>query len=251
MSKKSKKEQSPAQSPTLGSLHEIDELIKSGEYLDAFDRISHALGQAELSSDNLVKQVEARFKTTVLRLCGFEGTAGELGGLQSLVGKAPDLHSRLMAASWVRACTASASFPHSSDLDRALSATVEQELLEVYPRYGLDARAQTYEKRKKLTSALAELERFLGTTATSAIELNVLGTIRQSFMKAFKTPLAQAVVWPFFPKELVAEARLAALFQSVTDLVESGADDVMDSIQERMRNVRSVLYRGRQIWNHL
>jgi hypothetical protein len=219
-------------------LAEIDELNQGGLYIRALDLVCKNLEDLNATSQ-AISDYEKRLVTAIRGLCYVDGLADDGSALRDCLVNVPRSVIQVVGATWARACTACSSFPKLSETERGVADAVSDALSSVYQRLGVLPNAQNYEKRKAITTALPQLEAELRELINSPIEVGIAGTIRQRFMKMFKGPLTQAVVWPFLPEDMRSELRFAQLFTAILELGEAGPDELLDAFEDASAIVRS------------
>jgi len=213
------------------SLFAIDALNQERGYVHALDRICIDLLKTESATQQLVAQYEQRFLVAITGICEGESIPKEPGGFRKQLSAAPHSSVQLASATWIRASLACSIFPVSSEIERDITESVERSFTEVYRRLDLDPKTQSYEKRKAILNNLSTFEKDLSNLLSSPISIRLIGTLRQGLMKLLKSPISQAVLYPFVPEKIRSESRLAQLFQCVSDLAESAPEELMQTFQ--------------------
>jgi hypothetical protein len=182
--------------PTALELHlgTVNSLIAGRNFVKAFDQICLGISECEQSAHEIAKKYEDVFLKTISALCEADEQVAEAKSVRAIVANSPRPNIQLIIASWLRSSAKCLSFPTSNAMERDLSDVADDLLSEVYGRLGIDPKMQQYEKRRKLTDALTELERNFHLFAEPGIDIAIIGTVRPQFMKLFKHPLAQAIV---------------------------------------------------------
>lgn len=214
----------------MDSLSAIDKLNQDSKYAYVLDRICLDLQHCD-AKEKTIAQYEQRFSTAIAGLCGGKDLSIEPGSLRNLLSTAPLSIVQLACSAWIRASLACATFPVSPDIEREIVDAVDKSFSDVYRKLALDSKTQPYEKRQNLLNELETLERDMHSLLNSPVSVSLIGTLRQRFMKLFKTPIAQAVVWPFLPDQMRSEPLLAQLFQCVSEFAEAGPDDLMEAFE--------------------
>lgn len=233
----------------MDSLSAIDKLNQDSKYAYALDRICLDLQHCD-AKEKTIAQYEQRYSTAIAGLCGGEGLSIESGRLRNLLSTAPLSIVQLACSAWIRASLACATFPVSPDIEREIADAVDKSFSDVYRKLALDSKTQPYEKRKNLINALETLEGDMHSLLNSPVSVSLIGTLRQRFMKLFKTPIAQAVVWPFLPDQMRSEPRLAQLFQCVSELAEAGPDDLMEAFENASEILETFKAEAEQFATH-
>lgn len=231
------------------SLSAIDGLIEGGEYVYALDRICLDLEHVA-TKEQAITQYELRLINAIGGLCTQSKISvdpAEFGSLRSI---APPPIVQLVSSTSIRASLACAAFPVSSYLKREFASAIDQSFSDLGRKQQHDPKTQAYEKRKILVDALETLEADMQSLLRSDLRVDLVGALRQSFMKLFKTPMTQAVIWPFIPKEMRSEVRLAQLFQCVSALAEAGPEDLLQVFKNASEILKTFTAEAEQLRTH-
>ncbi len=132
-------------------------------------------------------------------------------------------------APWLlRIITYSPNALHFDDVERYAASLFERVLPnEVFVRAGLDARSQTYEKRRVLIDHMQHALDHAQSVTGYVRDLQGLPSLQQRVLRMFNDKLSRRFLAPLLSRHLITTNRITSLFQPVQDYAENRDADPM------------------------